>query len=147
MQVYFMAAVFTMLIVKASMSSSYCLYSFNLFEISWEVVVEYFDYKRLFGVPLFGSFSTPVKNQWYSEGYKLKIQRISLRPATLSKKRLWHRCFPVNFAKFLSQNTSGRLLLQSAMGLQSVTSLDYTLRRNYKVQWITKWYDTNVTFK
>ena len=31
------------------------------------------------------------------------------------KKRLWHRCFPVNFAKFLrtsfSQNTSGRLLL------------------------------------
>ena len=31
------------------------------------------------------------------------------------KKRLWHRCFPLNFAKFLrtpfSQNTSGRLLL------------------------------------
>ena len=25
-----------------------------------------------------------------------------LRPATLLKKRLWHRCFPVNFAKFLS---------------------------------------------
>ena len=23
------------------------------------------------------------------------------RSATLSKKRLWHRCFPVNFAKFL----------------------------------------------
>ena len=22
-------------------------------------------------------------------------------PATLLKKRLWHRCFPVNFAKFL----------------------------------------------
>ena len=31
------------------------------------------------------------------------------------KKRLWHRCFPVNFATFLRspflQNTSGRLLL------------------------------------
>ena len=25
---------------------------------------------------------------------------VCLRPATLSKKRLWHRCFPVNFAKF-----------------------------------------------
>ena len=25
----------------------------------------------------------------------------SLRHATLSKRRLWHRCFPVNFAKFL----------------------------------------------
>ena len=24
-----------------------------------------------------------------------------LRPAILLKKRLWHRCFPVNFAKFL----------------------------------------------
>ena len=37
-----------------------------------------------------------------------------LRPATLLKKRLWYRCFPVNFAKFLRtpilQNTSGRLL-------------------------------------
>ena len=25
----------------------------------------------------------------------------SLRPVTLFKKRPWHRCFPVNFAKFL----------------------------------------------
>ena len=37
-----------------------------------------------------------------------------LRPTTLLKKRLWHRCFLVNFAKFLRrsflQNTSGRLL-------------------------------------
>ena len=39
-----------------------------------------------------------------------------LRSATLLKKRLWHRCFPVNFVKFLRthflQNTSGRLLLK-----------------------------------
>ena len=38
-----------------------------------------------------------------------------LSPATLFQKRLWHRCFPVNFAKFLrtpfSQNISGWLLL------------------------------------
>ena len=37
-----------------------------------------------------------------------------LRSATLLKKRLWHKCFPVNFAKFLRtpllQNTSGRLV-------------------------------------
>ena len=26
---------------------------------------------------------------------------LSLRPATLSKMRPWHKCFPVNFAKFL----------------------------------------------
>ena len=38
-----------------------------------------------------------------------------LRTATLLKKRLMHRCFPVNFAKFLRtpslENTSRRLLL------------------------------------
>ena len=38
-----------------------------------------------------------------------------LRPATLLKKKLWHRCFPINFVKFLRtaflRNTSGRLLL------------------------------------
>ena len=37
------------------------------------------------------------------------------QPAILLKKRLWHRFFPVNFAKFLRtpflKNTSGRLLL------------------------------------
>ena len=27
---------------------------------------------------------------------------VGLRPATLLTKRLWHRCFPVNFAKFLN---------------------------------------------
>ena len=31
---------------------------------------------------------------------KKDIEKV-LRPATLLKKRLWHRCFPVNFAKFL----------------------------------------------
>ena len=38
-----------------------------------------------------------------------------LRPATLLKKRPWHRCSPVNFAKFLRttfiQHTSVGLLL------------------------------------
>ena len=49
----------------------------------------------------------------------------SLKPATLFKKRLWHRYFPVKFAEFLrttfSQNTSERLLLnwkcQNLVGL------------------------------
>ena len=53
--------------------------------------------------------------------YKL-ISRVTetttrLRSATLLKKRVWLRCFPVNFVKFLRtrflQNTSGRLLLAS----------------------------------
>ena len=41
---------------------------------------------------------------------------LNMRPATLLKKKLWHRCFPVNFVKFLRtpflQNTSERMLLQ-----------------------------------
>ena len=40
-----------------------------------------------------------------------------LRPATLLKNRPWHRCFPVNFARFLRtpflHNTSGQLLLST----------------------------------
>ena len=34
---------------------------------------------------------------WVS--FLIKLQ--GLRPATLLKRRLWHSCFPVNFAKFL----------------------------------------------
>ena len=45
--------------------------------------------------------------------FKNKVTGLS--PATLLKKGLWQRCFPVNFAKILKilfkQNTSGRLLL------------------------------------
>ena len=48
--------------------------------------------------------------------FLIKLQTLCLRPATLLKKRLWHRCFPVKFAKFLRtaflQNTSGRILLR-----------------------------------
>ena len=47
--------------------------------------------------------------------FLIKLQIWGARPAILFKKRLWHRCFPVNFAKFLwipfLQNTSGRLVL------------------------------------
>ena len=33
--------------------------------------------------------------------FLIKLQASGLRPATLLKKRLWHRRFPVKFAKFL----------------------------------------------
>ena len=39
---------------------------------------------------------------------------MGFNPATLLKKSLWHRCFPVNFVKFertiFLQSTSGRLV-------------------------------------
>ena len=39
------------------------------------------------------------KNQCQSLVFNKKA---GLRPATLLEKRLWHRCFPENFAKFVS---------------------------------------------
>ena len=32
--------------------------------------------------------------------FLLRIEAVSMRPATLLKERLWHRYFPVSFAKF-----------------------------------------------
>ena len=47
-----------------------------------------------------------------------------LKPSTLFKKRLWRRCFLVNFVKFLGtpflQNTSGRLLLREGRRLKQI---------------------------
>ena len=43
------------------------------------------------------------------------IEKVVLKNFAILKKRPWHKCFPLNFAKFLrtplSQNSSGRLLL------------------------------------
>ena len=47
-----------------------------------------------------------------------------LRPATLLKKKLYHKCFPVNFLKFLrtpfSQKSSGQLLTLFYWTLQTL---------------------------
>ena len=57
-----------------------------------------------------------------------------LAPATFKKKRLWHRCFPVNFTKFLRKpfltvNTSGQLLLcKQIFAMESkITARDFYL--------------------
>ena len=59
------------------------------------------------------NFSKFTGKHLYQSPFLVKLQAWH---AILFKKILWHRCFPVNFAKFLRkaflQNTSGRLLLQ-----------------------------------
>ena len=56
------------------------------------------------------------------------------------KKRVWHRCFPVNCAKFLRtpflQNNSGRLLQHLATVLK-VWIFCFSIRKNFKkeCQW------------
>ena len=56
------------------------------------------------------NFSKFTGKQLYQSLYFQKVA--GLRPATLIKWRLWPRCFPVNFEKFLRtpvlQNTCGR---------------------------------------
>ena len=38
-----------------------------------------------------------------------------LRPAVLSKKRIWHRCFPVNFVKFLTAGLYDEIFLSQVV--------------------------------
>ena len=46
--------------------------------------------------------SEAVVRRYSVKNVFLKIsQNTGLKPATLLKKRLWHRCFPVNFVIFL----------------------------------------------
>ena len=60
---------------------------------------------------------------------KFTGKRLCHRPASLLKKRLWHKCFPVNFAKFLKtrflQNISGRLLLYISWVMTEISWLMY----------------------
>ena len=42
-----------------------------------------------------------LKNTCARACFLIKLQVSSLEPATFLKNRLWYRCFPVNFAKFL----------------------------------------------
>ena len=69
---------------------------------------------------MFSKFSPKTEGSDFKiEGYHVNVEELlklqgigrgSLRPATLLKKGLWHRCFLENFAKFLKttflQNTT-----------------------------------------
>ena len=55
------------------------------------------------------------------EQYYLIILLIGLKAATLLKKRLWHRCFPVNLVKFLGTTFYIELFIwATAFGLSFV---------------------------
>ena len=44
------------------------------------------------------------ENSQENASFLIKLQALFLMPATLLKKRLWHRCSPVNFGE-ISKNT------------------------------------------
>ena len=63
--------------------------------ISSEVVVQTCSVKK----DVLKNFGKSIGIQLYQSLFFNKTA--GLRPVTLLKKRLWHRCFPVNFAKLL----------------------------------------------
>ena len=88
--------------------------------------------------------------KFQGSGQSLFFNKVTgLRPATLLKKRLWHRCFPVSFVKFLRKlflhSTSGRLLLsrtwdltsQHKIGLLSTKNVALTRLSCLTVSWMT----------
>ena len=77
----------------------------------------------------------------------LKISQNSLenacaRASFLKKRRLWHKCFPVNFAKFLRipflQNTSGRRI-QNPLKIINTLSVNLTKWSNTFKQLVGKY--------
>ena len=69
--------------------------------------------------------------------------KFRLSPATLLKKRIWHRCFPVNFVKFLRtpflQNTSGRMF-QNRNGKDKnllLSEISVESSKNYNIKQIS----------
>ena len=60
--------------------------------------------------------ATTTNPPWvFSTEFCETLEQLCLWPTTLLKKKLWHRCFPVNVVKFLRasslQNISWRLFL------------------------------------
>ena len=73
-----------------------------------------------------------------------------LRSATLLKKRIWHRCFPENFAQFVRtpflQNTSGRLVLNTVTNELDLVNLQQSkFKINFKKINVTPWEFNNFT--
>ena len=62
---------------------------------------------------------------------------VGLNRCSFIKKRLWHRCFPVNFAKFqrtpFLKNISGRLLLQVVLTHSNTTLSQEKIYQTLKI--------------
>ena len=109
-------------------SSEFCEISKNTFFCRTHLVAASAFMKKVF--PVWVSFVlTPLAlckkfckiNSQENTSARDSFQNVAnLRPATLLKESFWHRCFPVNFAKFLRtpsfHNISGWLLLRNVLG-------------------------------
>ena len=106
-----------------------------------------------FQVPCFGRIFNFEASRWGEEIFTWNFETSPF--SYLLKKTLWHRCFPVNFAKFsrtsFLQNTSGRLLLNGKRKKWSLPILS-SFHRNIPISipfrlfsWIYKSNDQNIS--
>ena len=66
-------------------------------KVSPEAVAQRFSAKK----GILRNFAKLIGKTILPETYLIRLQASGLRHATLFKKSLWHRCFPVNFTKFI----------------------------------------------
>ena len=74
---------------------------------------------------MFKTFKSPVVKKFMLCS-EVRQKFILPATATLLKRRLWHRCFPVNFAKFLRTPFFYRTPLVAAFDLSYLHGLDST---------------------
>ena len=103
--------------------------------------------QRNYEIFLFQVFSKDRGQKQSSGGVQNSQENTGLRPPTSLKKRLWHRCFPVNFAKFIRTPLFAEqfrwLLLRSVFRTQSNISdgafCENSQRRNAESSILDVW--------
>ena len=109
-------------------------YFLNVSKVVWFIVFMMNPFLTVIKTYSFVSPEAATRGVLYEKVF-LEISRSCLRPATLLKKRLWHKCFPVNFVKFLRrsflQSTSGGVVL--LVFLTSFGNLAWKVVNDYSV--------------
>ena len=111
------------------------VFTYNISVVWWEINFRSSHCRCSAERGVLTNFSKSTGKHLFQSPFLNKIA--GLRSAFLLKKRLWPRCFPVNFAKFLrtpfAQNTSGRLLLWTTSSETSNTKYLELIKRRSKV--------------
>ena len=109
-------------------------YFLNVSKVVWFIVFMMNPFLTVIKTYSFVSPEAATRGVLYEKVF-LEISRSCLRPATLLKKRLWHKCFPVNFVKFLRrsflQSTSGGVVLLAF--LTSFGNLAWKVVNDYSI--------------
>ena len=112
------------------------VFTYNVSLVWWEINFRSSHWSCSVKIGVFKNFA---KSTGTNLCQSLLFNKVAgLRSATLLKKRLWHRFFPVNFAKCLRklfvQNTYGRLLLWVTASETSNTKYLELIERRSEVQ-------------